>query len=624
MFLDRKNRKRLLIFSAIPVLAIIPFVTDDVVLRIIAAVLLVIYVGFIIFLRDSMKSSPRFEEEGMRYGGKNLEKGFDEKEDDGFEIIAGNLNAEIVTAGDPVQTVRPKTAKEIYNPGELKSEYIKIAKENLPENVGHDEYFSFVLEKMLKIAQEAFFAYSAVFFWYNRKGKRITLHRAVSASNDIAPQKYDLENDVLSEIAKNEEPKLLPSIPPTAEMDNIRYYSVPQGIRSFVGVPVFYGDMLVGVLALDSREEDSFSVETVYSLGRLARIISIIISLFDEKFAETLSEQRLKALLSILASQKTFGDAEELYETIETSVASLLHWDAFSFVYYDPLSSSFKTTRVDNKRSIKYVGEGLEIDLKKSLTGKAILTGSVVSVEDTTPTEEKRYIRFAEQEDISYEGAFLAVPLVYHGQNFGALCFDNLKKSVYSSADINFIQKASKIFAFIAYAYSTQKFLRNLLSVDVETKIFNRDFFLEMFKKDLLKAKELNAPGALALIHIDEFLEQENLFEGDPFPKVLKAIVEAVKEVLPEKSFFGRISERLLAVSFFNFTSNDAFLWAEKLRIKVARTPVPVMSRQSTFTISIGLASTNNRTDWEEIFKTAQLALNKALEKGGNAVKSAT
>ena len=84
----------------------------------------------------------------------------------------------------------------------------------------------------------------------------------------------------------------------------------------------------------------------------------------------------------------------------------------------------------------------------------------------------------------------------------------------------------------------------------------------------------------------------------------------------------GRLGEKLFAIYFFNSTTKDVFLWAEKLRVKIARTPILVVSKQTTFTVSIGVASAHQKTDVEEVLKNAELALNKAVQKGGNTVKS--
>jgi diguanylate cyclase (GGDEF)-like protein len=72
----------------------------------------------------------------------------------------------------------------------------------------------------------------------------------------------------------------------------------------------------------------------------------------------------------------------------------------------------------------------------------------------------------------------------------------------------------------------------------------------------------------------------------------------------------------------FNTNTKDVFLWAEKLRVKIARKPIAVVSKQTTFTVSIGVASTHNKIDVDEVLYNADLALKKALEKGGNAVRN--
>ena len=382
---------------------------------------------------------------------------------------------------------------------------------------------------------------------------------------------------------------------------------------------MFYGKTLAGVLALDSKVGDAFGIETVYSLGRFVRVISIIISLFDEKFAESLSEQRLKSLLGILAADKKFVNENELHGAIENAVKALVQWDAFAFVYYNPTEHKFKTSKIINKTSLKYVGENLEIELTGTLVGKSIISGMPVKIDDTTSPDFKR---FTKAEDVSFDGSFLAIPLVYDDQNYGVLCFESLKKSVYNNADVQFLKSATKIFAFIVYSYSNQSLLKSLLSVDIETKTLNHDAFVERLTSDLIKSKDLSLSGAIALVQIDNFIDQKTLFEGDPFPKVLKTITQLIKEEMSPLTILGRLNEKTFAVYFFNATTKDIFLWSEKLRIKIARKPISVVTKQTTFTVSIGVASTANKTDANEVLHNAELALNKAIEKGGNTVKS--
>ena len=623
MGISEKIRNRIFIFIFIPILITIPFFTEDIILRIISAIVLVIYAGFIIFLRDSIKheivNNP-IESQIDLCTNEEIPNSnrFETDAGEDFKIVSTTKNIEIITAENYESGIK-HINKNIFRPSDFKENYDKIVHEELPEDVNHDEQFGFVLEKILSVVKDAYMAHTAAFFWYNKNRKRLTLERFLSSSQNIVQQKFDLEDDILGKIIQKEEPELLTDIPANAEIDVIRYYKSQQGIKSFIGVPLFYGKSLTGILVLDSKVNDAFGIEQVYSLGRIVRVISVIISLFEEKFSESQSEQRLKTLLHILSIDRKYESEADLHQIIEQSVQTLIDWDAFTLVSFNPAEQKFKTIKIINKTSLKYIGVNLEIDLAGTLVGRSILSATPVKIDDTSISEIPR---FTKSEDVSFEGSFLAIPLVCDEQNYGVLCFESLKKNVYSNNEVTFIQNATKIFALKLNSYSTISILKGLLSVDIETKTLNSDSFMERFTVDLVRSKELGLQGAMALIKIDDFLEQESLFDGNPFPKVLKIISQLIKDEMTPLNILGRLSEKVFAIYFFNMSPKDVFLWAEKLRIKIARKPIAVSSKQSTFTVSIGVSSTKNKTDIQEILYNTELALNKALEKGGNTVKS--
>ena len=631
MPLNSKVKKRILIFIIVPVLNVLPFFTDDFIIRIICAFLTVIYVAFIIFLRDSVREEDeapiKIPIKDETYKSEELDqepqvskknRNYDTDYGEDFKIISKEKNLEVITA-ENFSTKLGVGQKNIFKPPDLKETYLTIAKEPIPQDLSSNQQFVFLLEKILNVIKEAYMAHTSVFFWYKEDSKKLLLEKYVSRSEDISQRKFDLEDDVLSNIVKTQEPEIL-SVSPAAEVDVIRYYNNPQGIKSYVGVPLFYGNRLRGILALDSKEQHFFGIEHIYSLGRFVRIISILISIFDDRHSESISEKRLTALLNVLTQDKTFEKEHEIISVLESSIKELVDWDVFTFVYFDAEKDKFKTLKVFNKTSLKYVGENLEVELKGTIIGQSIMTGTPVKIDDTSEAE---YHRFSFSEDITFDGSFLTVPLLYNQQIFGVLCFESLKKNYYSNSDVKFIKSATKIFAFIVYTFSTQNVLKSFISYDIETHTLNYKSFKERFSSDLLKAEQLESkPGAIAIIRIDDFLEQDSLFEGDPFPKVLASINEMIKEELTPFNIIGRIEKRIFAVYFFNTQSKDVFLWAEKLRIKIARKPISVVSKQTTFTVSIGVASTTGKTNSEELLHDAELALNKALEKGGNTVKS--
>lgn len=618
-----RNKKRLLSFLIIPLLAVIPIISDDFILKTIAASILIIYVGFIIFLRDSVRINTFFEKRDApdldEQGTDDYKNNYETDIGEDFKIISTQKSSDIITSKNYSPNLNIGLKNNV-NSEEIKNNFEKIISEELPADVNSDEQFVFVLEKILNVIKDAYLANTVLFFWYNENRQELTLQKYFSNSSEsISKKNFPLEDDIISKIVQNEEPVHLNEISPNAEMDVIRYYDNPQSIKSLVGVPLFYSKKLTGVLVVDSKAPDAFGIETVYSLGRFVRIIAIIISLFDEKFSGNTAEERLNALLNILKTDRKFDNDIDLSETIDNSIKNLLQYDAFTFIYFNPIQQKFIVKKVENKTSLKYIGESLEIDLEGTLVGKSIVSAVPVSIEDTTGGD---YVRFKQNEDRGLGGSFLAIPLVYDNQNFGVLCYESLKKNIYSNNDIKFIKNAVKIFSFFVYAYSTQNMLKNLLSVDVETRALNYDEFVYQMNSDLVKAKEFDAPSAVALIKIDDFLEERSLFETDPLPKVLDSINQSIKSEITPLNLYGRLGQKLFAVYFFNSTSKDVFLWAEKLRIKIARKPISVVSKQTTFTVSIGVASAHQKVDVEEVLKNAELALNKAVQKGGNSVKS--
>ncbi len=613
--MDRRQKKRILIFLLVPILAAFLFVTDDLLIRVIIITLIIIYVAFIIFLRDSVRFQGGYsisEDESDAETFAEPKKEFEES----FKIISKTKDAEVISG----QSVAPDfPSKVTLKPPDLKERFQEIANEQLPKGIEQGEQFAFALEKMLTVIKEAYEAHSAIFFWYNKKKEKLTIEKFVSNSTDLKRRKFDIEDDILSKIVQSGEPELLSDIPSAAEADVIRYYDTAQGIRSFVGVPLFYDNSLIAILAVDSKDEDAFGIETIYSLGRFVRVITMIISIFEEKYSDTISQKRLNGILKLLSPDNDYENEEELLSAVQSAAESFVSWDAFVFVYYDPVDKIFVTKKVSNSTSLKYIGEGLEVKLKGTLVGKAIRTGLPVKVDDTT---EGEVTRFSKKEDLSFEGSFLAVPLVYKKQIFGVLCFENLKKSAFTTQDVQFLKNSLNILSFIIYSHSTRKLLESLTSIDIETRALNENEFMERFQADLIKAKEVKAPGALALIKIDDFIEQESLFDGDPLPRVVTTIANIISKELSYLNLFGRLDERLFAISFFNADAKKVFVWAEKLRVKIARQPITVISKQSTFTVSIGIASTTNKTDVEEIIEKANLALQKAVEKGGNSVQN--
>ena len=95
--LDNRQRKRILIFLVIPILASGLFFSDDSTVRLIIIALLVIYVAFIIFLRDSVRFSGGYSisESAETISEPSSAPHLDQEES--FKIVSKNKKVDVIT-----------------------------------------------------------------------------------------------------------------------------------------------------------------------------------------------------------------------------------------------------------------------------------------------------------------------------------------------------------------------------------------------------------------------------------------------------------------------------------------------------------------------------------------------
>lgn len=645
MELNSKIKKRFWTFLLFPVFSLLTLLTDDITIRIIASCIIIVLAGVVIFFRESLKDEDETDEimpeplvepvitrptikrnselktdigEGIVIVKKKGESSVDEEVSDLSKesVQEETLSEESTKVSDKIVVLDDK---KFFKPRDFKKRYEDIALQDMPRSISDDEQFGFVLEIILQIIKEIFGAHTALFYWYNKSKGRLTLEKHVSECSDINTQKIPVVEDIVGKIIINEEPDVYQNIPTKVESDNLPYYTKPQSIKSFVGVPLFFEKKITGLLAMDSTQSYAYGIEHIYSLGRFVRIISILIALFDEKSSETQAEKRLESLLGVINSDLKFRTEFELADLLEHSARNIVDWDAISIIYFYPNDKKFKAIKVVNKTTLNYLDEGSVIELESTVIGKAIKNRTPIKIDDVAKAGNPRYNK---AESIQFEGSFLAIPLSFEDETYGVVCFENMKKFYYSNTDVKILKHALKLYAFVVYSYSTQAMYKDLLTVDPDTQALNKAEFMIRVKQMMTFAKEKEINSALVLLNIDEFAEENTLFEGNIYPKVMKTIVELIKTEINHNFIFGRLSNRVFGLFLLNHTTNDAFTWAERIRLKVARKPLTFLPNQTMFTISLGVAGANNEKSLESVLDDAELALKKAIEKGGNITRA--
>jgi diguanylate cyclase (GGDEF)-like protein len=445
----------------------------------------------------------------------------------------------------------------------------------------------------------------------------LTIEKGITTSTAVTNGSIVVADDILGKIVASGKPEILNDIPSAREAEAVRYYSRTQSIKSIVGVPVFYNDRLRGIVLIDSKESDIFGIETIYSLGRFVRLITILMQMFDERYSENISVQRLRALIEFLNPLSTVRKESEVIDIIENKIGELVQWDSFTLISYHAHMKEFFVEMAVKKPKLHYIDVETKIDLQGTIVGNCILSGKPQKINDISAVPMPR---FTLSENIVFNGSFLCVPLIYQNKNYGVLCFESLRKSFYSVDDLNFLQSIGSILAFVMYSYTTQTLLRQISAYDLETNLFNEKIFQILMEHEFYRCKETSLPAVLVYIHIDETPEQATLFGGSPFMKMVAALAKILSDDAVPNSYCAKLGERKFGVYFFNASVADIHVWAERIRAKITKLNQHSFAKNSIFTVSMGITAFHERKSLDEVFQLAQHALDKAIELGGNKI----
>lgn len=160
---------------------------------------------------------------------------------------------------------------------------------------------------------------------------------------------------------------------------------------------------------------------------------------------------------------------------------------------------------------------------------------------------------------------------------------------------------------------------------DSLTGLFNRRHFDSRFSVECILARERQVIMSLMLVDIDFFKKINDSFGHQVGDSVLKAASATLKAALRATDVTARVGGEEFAAILFDTSPHDAMIAAEKVRKKIAETPIPLpgFNQSINITVSIGIAGFDGDGTPETVFKAADEALYRAKKEGRNTTRLA-
>lgn len=469
--------------------------------------------------------------------------------------------------------------------------------------------FDYLLNRVLMVIRSATNARTAAFLWVNSERQELVVEAKITEAEAefTTERKLPMAMDALSQIARDGRPEIITQISASAETELLPYYARSAGTVSFIGVPVYYGGNVVGILCADSLLEDAYSDITVGFFGQFTKLISGLVSAYTSKY-------------DLLQASSTLEAIEELRQSIDGSALSVqnvaralfsviiqrMDVSRIGLVSFDAARRAWTLTDARSAMDDDYRGNvGQVVNVSDSAVGSCITTASSV-----VRTQEHATTRVFRDEPLLEFGQFVAVPLRTAKECFGSLYLENLEASL-SSQDIALAEALSEYAATYFEQQHQVETLRGAALLDHSTGVLNAQGFEMRIREEFARAVDYNIPLTVCMLHLDP-----SRSTAEQRQHALLHVLRLVKDQLREYDVVARYADEQIALGLIGYKLQEAQNWTETMRREVASTPVEINGKRLSFTTSIGLAQAEPRDTWDDLIAHTNAALEVSMRSG--------
>lgn len=469
--------------------------------------------------------------------------------------------------------------------------------------------FDYLLNRVLMVIRSATNARTAAFLWVNSERQELVVEAKITEAEAefTTERKLPMAMDALSQIARDGRPEIITQISASAETELLPYYARSAGTVSFIGVPVYYGGNVVGILCADSLLEDAYSDITVGFFGQFTKLISGLVSAYTSKY-------------DLLQASSTLEAIEELRQSIDGSALSVqnvaralfsviiqrMDVSRIGLVSFDAARRAWTLTDARSAMDDDYRGNvGQVVNVGDSAVGSCITTATSV-----VRTQEHATTRVFLDEPLLEFGQFVAVPLRTAKECFGSLYLENLEASL-SSQDIALAEALSEYAATYFEQQHQVETLRGAALLDHSTGVLNAQGFEMRIREEFARAVDYNIPLTVCMLHLDP-----SRSTAEQRQHALLHVLRLVKDQLREYDVVARYADEQIALGLIGYKLQEAQNWTETMRREVASTPVEINGKRLSFTTSIGLAQAEPRDTWDDLIAHTNAALEVSMRSG--------
>lgn len=162
--------------------------------------------------------------------------------------------------------------------------------------------------------------------------------------------------------------------------------------------------------------------------------------------------------------------------------------------------------------------------------------------------------------------------------------------------------------------------MAQMATIDKLTGLYNRRFFNDAIEDEFERSKRYDTEMLVLFVDLDFFKKVNDTYGHAAGDMVLKKVSQVFKKIKRKNDIVCRYGGEEFSIILPNIDQDNGFEVAQKYRRAIEKDNFKYNKHRFKITTSVGLASSNDAENVEELLKNADKALYKAKETGRNKV----
>lgn len=462
------------------------------------------------------------------------------------------------------------------------------------------------LDELTRLVGNVMDAYTAAFFEVDVQMRTLRLKSVHSLSRCVLSNAIiHYGEGIIGWVAQEEKTAYIPTY--EREKDELHYYSAKEDIKSLLAVPILKGDLLIGVLAIDSKRSYIFTPKEQKLLTEFAYLFSRIIDNSTVQHLLQTESENFNFLVNFSEQLSKADSLQLLLNLLKNFASRIARYD--SFVIALRLNKLDKLDEKGEKREMGSVERMFRIELasgyKQALLDRFTFSPkdsfSEIIVQNRSPlliprrkNEGHGYI-FAPNEPRQEVRSFMGSPLIFKGEVLGLICFVSQLENVYvqrqlDAASVIANQLSASISSFIA-----QDELEGFTTtIDGLTGLLNLNHFKAELETEVGQSLKYNRPLSLILAAIGNLGEINEIYgymAGDDMLRHFSKLLLEISAATSKSVKIGRYGGNKFILMLPNCAQSAAKLLARKISDLAKGQAFVALNRGMAAWVELGIAS---------------------------------